>query len=513
MEYLSPLDSGFLDAEDEDRHASLAIASVAIVEGPAPSQEEFLDLVRTRLPMIPRYRHRVRTVPLDLDRPMWVDDPQFDLSFHVRRTALPAPGDDAALCRLVGRIMSQRLDRDRPLWECWVIEGLANQRWAILIKVHHCMVDGVSGSHLLGLIFDVTPHPAPAPEAPADDWHALPGPSTLELTLRAVGRLMTSPAEQVRLAARAMRAPGLLVREVRDTARGLVALTRALLPVARSSLTGPIGQQRRFAFARASLPDVVFVSKAFNATVNDVVLATISGALRSLLLHRGEAPTGDSARALVPVSVRAKGQEGALDNQISLMLPLLPVDIADPVERVRAVHENLGVLKTSKEVQAGAALTALARHEPFAPISWAVRFAARLPQRTIVAVTTNVPGPTRPLYVLGREIVELLPYVPIALRIRTGVAALSYRDQLSFGVTLDYDSAPEVELIGRAITDGLADLVKAARRANRSAAPAKGATPRSRRGNTPGRPGPRSTTGASRRGGTTGPVRPRGGSA
>ena len=159
MEDLSPLDAGFLDAEDADKHASLAIASVVIVAGPPPSQDEFIEAVRARLALVPRYRHRVRTVPLDLGRPVWVDSPQFDLAYHVRRTALPAPGDDAALCRLVGRVMSQRLDRDRPLWECWVVEGLAGGRWAVLVKVHHCMVDGVAGNQLLGVLFDDAPKP------------------------------------------------------------------------------------------------------------------------------------------------------------------------------------------------------------------------------------------------------------------------------------------------------------------------------------------------------------------
>jgi diacylglycerol O-acyltransferase len=464
MEYLSPLDAGFLDAEDEDRHASLAIASVAIVEGPPPSHDRFVALVRARLPLIPRYRHRVRTVPFDLTPPVWIDDPQFDLGFHVRRTALPAPGDEAALCRLVARVMSQRLDRDRPLWECWVIEGLAEGRWAVLVKVHHCMVDGVSGSQLLSLIFDKTRKPRATPEVSAEDaWRPEVGPSTTALMLRALGGLVARPAGQVHLMTHAIRSPCLVAHEIGSTARGLATLARALLPGARSSLTGPIGQQRRYGLVRCSLPEVQAVSQAFAVTVNDVVLASVTGALRALLLHRGEEPTHDAVRALVPVSVRAMGDEVILDNRISLMLPLLPVDIADPVERLRAVHTQLAELKASKEAEAGAAVTSLARHEPFAPISWTVRIVTRLPQRTIVTVATNVPGPRQPLYVAGRRILEILPYVPIAIRMRTGIAALSYCDQLTFGLTLDYDSAPEVDLIGGAIAHSLAELLDAAR--------------------------------------------------
>jgi WS/DGAT/MGAT family acyltransferase len=464
MDYLSPLDAGFLDAEDADKHASLAIASVVIVAGPAPSQEKFIEAVSARLPSIPRYRHRIRTVPLDLGRPVWVDSAQFDLAYHVRRTALPAPGDEAALARLVGRVMSQRLDRDRPLWECWVVEGLAGGRWAVMVKVHHCMVDGVAGNQLLGVLFDDAPKPTRTSKRDTeDDWHPAAEPSTFGLTLRAVGNLLRSPADQVRLLAKGLHTPVVAAHEVRDVARGLVGLVLGLLPGTRSSLSGPIGQQRRYYVARASLPDVIAASKTFKVTVNDIVLAAISGGLRAVLLHRDEIPAADAVRTLVPVSVRAKGDEGVLENQISMMLPLLPVDIADPVERLDTVHTRLAELKAGKVAQAGAAVASLARQEPFAPLSWALRFAFHVPQRTIVAVTTNVPGPRQPLYVLGRQILEILPYAPIALRMRTGVAALSYCDQLTFGISSDYDSAPEVELLGRAIADGINELVQAAR--------------------------------------------------
>jgi diacylglycerol O-acyltransferase len=463
MDYLSPLDAGFLDAEDADKHSSLAIASVVVVAGPAPSQEEFIQAVSARLPSIPRYRHRIRTVPFDLGRPVWVDSAQFDLGYHVRRTALPAPGDEAALARLVGRIMSQRLDRDRPLWECWVIEGLAGGSWAVMVKVHHCMVDGVAGNQLLGVLFDDAPKPRHTSKRDTEhDWHPAAEPSTIDLTLRAIGNLLKSPADQVRLLAKGLHAPAVAAREIRDVVRGLVGMGVALLPGTRSSLSGPIGQQRRYYVARASLPDVIAASKTFKVTVNDIVLAAISGGLRAVLLHREELPAANAVRTLVPVSVRAKGDEGVMENQISMMLPLLPVDIADPVERLSTVHTRLAELKAGKVAQAGAAVASLAREEPFAPLSWALRFAFHVPQRTIVAVTTNVPGPRKPLYVLGKQILEILPYAPIALGMRNGVAALSYCDQLTFGISSDYDSAPEVELLGRAIAGGITELVEAA---------------------------------------------------
>ncbi|HEX6498903.1 MAG TPA: wax ester/triacylglycerol synthase family O-acyltransferase [Micromonosporaceae bacterium] len=463
MEHLSPLDAGFLDAEDEDRHASLAIASVAVVEGPMPDRDEFLRMLGERVPSIPRYRQKVRTVPFDLGQPVWVDDPRFDLDRHVLWTAIPEPTDDA-LCRLVARIMSQRLDRDRPLWQCWVIKGLADGRWAILSKVHHCMADGLSGNQLYSLTFDDSPHDRRrSPGGPAPAWNPPPEPSTTRLTVLALADLARTPMEQVRLVGRAMRTPAALARRVADTARGLTELAGVLRPVTRSSLSGPIGAQRRYGVARALLPDIVGTARAFGVTVNDVVLSAVTGAFRALLLHRDEQPVPDAVRSLVPVSVRAPDQGGVIDNRISMMLPLLPVDVADPVERLGVVHVRLAALKASKEAEAGEAMTTLARHEPFAPISWAVRFAARLPQRNIVTVTTNVPGPPRTLYALGRPIVEILPYVPIALRLRTGIAMLSYHGQLSFGITWDDDSTPEVELLAGAIERELAVLVAAAR--------------------------------------------------
>lgn len=464
MEHLSPLDAGFLDAEDEDRHASLSIASVAVVEGPMPDRDEFVRSLSERLPLIPRYRQKVRTIPFDLGQPVWIDDPRFDINQHVLWTAIPEPTDDA-LSRLVARIMSQRMDRDRPLWECWVIKGLPDGRWGILSKLHHCMADGLSGTELYSLIFDDSPRPSRRLPAPGDRpvWNPSSEPSTVRLTALALADLARTPVEQARLVGRALRSPVVLAHRVGDTVRGLTEMAGVLRPVTRSSLSGPIGAHRRYSVARASLPEIAGAAHAFRVTVNDVVLAAVSGAFRALLLHRGEQPVHDAIRSLVPVSVRAPGDRDAIDNRISMMLPLLPVDIADPVARLGVVHARLAALKASKEAEAGEAMTTLARHEPFAPISWAVRFAARLPQRNIVTVTTNVPGPPRKLYALGRPIVEILPYVPIALRLRTGIAMLSYSGQLSFGITWDEDSAPDVDLLAGAIERELAVLVAAGR--------------------------------------------------
>jgi diacylglycerol O-acyltransferase len=295
-------------------------------------------------------------------------------------------------------------------------------------------------------------------QPPEPKWTREPAPGAGAL-LHAALDLATNPLGLLRPLGRALRAPKALARRVADTASGLGRMATALAPVAASSLTGPIGQPRRYAIARASLADMRTVGTAFGVTVNDVALAAISLAFRAVLLHRGEQPGSHTLRAMVPVSVRSADR---LDNQISVMLPMLPVEFADPPTVLGEVHRRLAELKHSKEAQAGQAVTALAEHEPTALISRAIRLAARLPQRNIVTVTTNVPGSPVELAVLDRPILEVFPYVPIAVRLRTGVAALSYRDHMAFGITADFDSNRDVDVLARALEAGIADLVEAA---------------------------------------------------
>jgi WS/DGAT/MGAT family acyltransferase len=427
MDQLSPLDAAFLEVEDADPHASLAIASVAVVEGPAPSHDEFLALMRSKLPVLPRARQKLVRTPLDLSTPEWQDDPAFDLTYHVRRTALPAPGGDAELCALIARIMGQRLDRERPLWEYWVVEGLADGRWAVLAKVHHCMADGVSGT----MLYDVMYGDAPAPESPDD----------------------VSTASLLSLLANVVRAP-------LDLAGGLLSLVWSLLPVRPSSLFGQIGSPRLYRVVRTSLPEMKEVAHTFGVTVNDVVLAAITQAYRALLLKRGERPSPHSVRTMVPVSVRGDRQ---VDNQVSLRLAFLPVDAGSAVEALSQVHQRFTDAKRGHQAESGHALAQLARHEPFAPLAWSVRLGAMMPQRSIVTVTTNVPGPRKPLRVLGRRIVEILPYVPIAIRIRTGIAVLSYTDRVAIGITADRDSTSDVDVLAEALREAIAELLTASR--------------------------------------------------
>jgi WS/DGAT/MGAT family acyltransferase len=458
VDRMTPLDAAFLQAEDAEEGVSLAISSVAVFDGPVPTQAEFTAMLAARLPLVPRYRQKVRTIPLDLGPPVWVDDPAFDLSHHLQRTALPGPGGDTELAALVGRVMSARLDRSQPLWEYWLVEGLAGDRWALVSKVHHCMVDGVSATDLYRTVLDDTPEPRPAPP---DTWRPTPEPPTAALTASALLALALNPMAQVRAVAAALRHPGRLAVAARDTLRGAAALATALVPARATSLSGPLSAHRVFAFSRGTVADVRAVRHAAGGTFNDVVLAAVSGGFRALLLSRGEEPDARAVRSLVPVSVRAPGQESIRDNRVSLMLADLPVHIADPLERLAAVRAQLDELKNDREAEAGAALTSVAALEPFPLVAAPFRWAATLPQRSIVTVTTDVPGPRTPLYALGRPLVEIIPYVPIASTLRVGVSILTYLDRITVGVTGDRDAAPDIDILARGIADGLTELVAA----------------------------------------------------
>jgi WS/DGAT/MGAT family acyltransferase len=458
MDRLNPLDVLFVDAEDEDRHTSMAIASIAVFEGPAPSHEEFLAFLAGRLPAVPRYRQKLRTVPLRLGRPVWVDDPGFDLRYHVRRTALPAPGGDQQLAALMGRVMSQRLDRDHPLWEYWAVEGLAGGRWGLISKVHHCMVDGVSGTDLYRVIFDFSPDPSPPVP---DDRTVGPEPSRLRLAAQAAADTVVLPAREAIAAASAVAGnPARAVGQAAATVGAIVKLAPALWPVTGSSLNGHIGQQRRYTWARASLDDVRKIKRELGGTVNDVVLAAISGGFRALLLARGEHPGPHMVRSLVPVSLRAPGEENIYENQVSALLADLPVHIADPAERLTAVQAELRALKAAREAAVGEALVGLGRYTPFPLASWWVRLLFGLPQREIVTVTTNVPGPQQPLYGMGRRLLEIIPYVPIATTVRTGICIFTYCGDVTFGITGDFAANPDLAVLANGIEHGITELVK-----------------------------------------------------
>ena len=451
MEQLTTLDAGFLEAEDSDRHVSMAIGGLAVIEGPMPDYDTVFSGLAERINAIPRYTQVLRIQPFDLGPPQWVDDAGFDLAHHVHRAALPQPGDDKALFRLTADIMERRLDRDRPLWECWIIEGLEDNRWAILTKLHHCIADGIAATHVLAGLSDdgdgesyasqiraakkVTPRGASLPKPNLDPRHWVSG-------------MWHASSAVTNVAARA--------------AGGAIEIAAGLLsPAAESSLTGPVTNLRRYSAARVSLEDVKKVCRAFDVTLNDVALAAITDSFRAILLRRGEEPRWNSLRTLVPVSVRSANAFDKTGNQVSVMLPFLPVEQEDPVEQLRLVHRRLAKAKTSGQRQAGSVLMSAANYIPFTLTAWTVRVLTRLPQRGVVTLATNVPGPRQPLRMMGRNVAHLLPIPPIALQLRTGIAMLSYDDELAFGITADFDAAPDVEELADGIERGVARLVAA----------------------------------------------------
>ena len=455
---LSSLDASFLAIEDAVSH--MHIGSIHVFEGPPPPHEHLLEAIESKLHLVPRYRQVVRRVPYALGRPVWVDDSHFNLEYHVRRTALPAPGGEPELRRLVGRLMSQQLDRSKPLWEIWVVEGLEDSRWSMVCKAHHCLVDGVAGTELLAAIMDLSPEPSPRL---AEEWHPERTPSGVELV---VGALRSVPARPL-AAAGVLRAaagrPRDAAARLLEVGLGSLALAGVFRHAPALSINGPIGPHRRYAWASAQVDDVRRIRKGLGGTFNDTVLAAVTAGLRALLVARGE-DTDRTLRTMVPVSVRARDAAGmavgdrTFNNKVSAMFADLPVNLDDPVERLRAISVQMAGLKQSNEAVAGEALTSLAGFAPPMLLSLGTRLLTGAAVRGINTVTTNVPGPQLPLYTLGRRMLKAFPYVPLAENLRVAVAIFSYDGQLTFGVTADYDTVPDIEVITAGIEHGLEEL-------------------------------------------------------
>ena len=460
MDRMNPLDASFLYMENGITH--MHIGSCAVFEGPAPGYEELIAAFRGKLPLVPRYRQRVRFVPFDLGRPVWVDDPHFNLEYHVRHSALPPPGSNSDLERLMGRLMSQELDRNRPLWEAWVVEGLEDGKWALISKVHHCMIDGIAGVDLITVMLDQDREPAPPIP---DDWDPEPEPSSVRLVSDAVTNLLTSPREQARAVRSMLRQPRNAVDRTRVLLTGLRNFGGALRPTPPTTVDGTIGPHRRWTHARTTLHDVRTVREAFGGTVNDVVLTAITSGFRDLIISREEDPSELALRTLVPVSMRTADARGVYDNRVSAIFFDLPVDIADPIERLAAVRAEMSRLKDSHEPEAGEALTSLAGAFPAMTAQatrLAVRLMTQLPQRSMNTVTTNVPGPPMALYAGGRELLDYLPFVPLGPGVRVGVAVLSYHGRISFGVTGDFDTVPDLHVLATGIERAMDELVRLA---------------------------------------------------
>jgi diacylglycerol O-acyltransferase / wax synthase len=444
MDWMSPMDASFLHIERPTN--AMHIGGVSIFEGPAPPFDQFEGMVAGKLDVVPRYRQKVRFIPLGLGRPVWVDDPHFNLSYHLRHTALPAPGSENKLRRTAARIFAQHLDRNKPLWEIWMLEGLSDGRWALLSKVHHCMVDGVSATDLMAVMFDDSPAPAPVRV-----WNPGPEPSGAELVVRTLTHRTLDPAEQVRTVRAVLRAPRASLGQARDLVRGATSAVSLLRPLGGSSLTCPVGPHRKWSCAEVPLSDVKAVRAGLGGTVNDVVLTIVAGGLRELLEARGERVDGRMIRALVPVSVRRPGERGVYNNRVSAMFAELPIGVVDPVARLDAVRAQMDGLKQSKQAVAGDVLTSLSGFAPPMLLALGARLAARAPSLGLHTGITNVPGPQQPLQTLGRRLLQSFPFVPVIGQVRISIAIFSYDGTLYFGVTGDYDSSSDIDIL----TDGV----------------------------------------------------------
>ena len=457
---LSPLDASFLHIEDHVSH--MHIASVAIFEGPPPPFGDIVAMVEAKLDLVPRYRQKVRFVPFELGRPVWVDDPHFNIEYHLRHTALPSPGGESELRKLVGRVMAQQLDRSKPLWEIWVVEGLEDGRWAMLAKTHHALVDGVSGTDLLAVIMDLSPQ-AERPEP--SQWTPRPEPSASSSWWT---RWRTSWSRPTSRCGQHGRRRGCSATwrptcsgspAASSRSAGSCARPRCRASTARSARTGATpGPPRRSTTSSGC-------ATALGGTFNDVVLASITNGFRELLLSRGE-DVERVVRTLVPVSVRprdAAGKaigDGTYENRVSAMFAELPVDIDDPALRLHVITEQMKDLKDSSQALAGEALTSMSGFAPPMLLALGMRLATRAGQRNVNTVTTNVPGPQFPLYAAGRRMIRAFPYVPLGGQMRLGIAIFSYDGEVNFGITGDYDSTADIDILAGGIEDGMTQMLK-----------------------------------------------------
>ena len=462
LDRLTSVDAGFLHMEEGGAH--MHIGALGVFEGPPPSIEAFRAHIDARLPRLPRYRQRVQEMPLGTGRPVWVEDEHFHLDYHVRHTALPGPGGQRELLNLVDRVLGQRLDRTKPLWEMWLVEGLAGvgdgaNRWALVAKTHHAMVDGVSGVDLMSVLFDLTPdvHDPPPPA-----WSPQPTPGAVDLlTTGALGlvRNVTELAGQgVGLALRPRDA-------VRTTVGKVTALADAAKPLVSAAPKTPFndkpGPHRRVAIVATDLADYKAVkASSGGATVNDVVLAAVAGALGRFLADRDVAVEGLSLRACVPVSLRPDSKRGALGNEIAIMNAPLPVGISDPRQRLAAVREAMEDLKSSKQAEGAKVLTSLENALPPAVLARASRlgFSSRLYNLLV----TNVPGPQLPLFMLGRQLQELVPLAFLAPEHQLAIGIMSYNGSVVYGLVADADAVPDLDVLAKHLQDSLSELVATA---------------------------------------------------
>ena len=456
LDRLSSIDAGFLHQEDGGAH--MHIGGLGIFEGPPPSGQQFREHIASRLPLVPRYRQKLVEMPFGTGRPVWAEDPQFRIGYHVRHAALPQPGSDAQLHTLTSRILSQRLDRTKPLWEMWLVEGLQDGRWALIAKTHHAMIDGVGGVDLLTALLDLTPETR---EVDSEPWDPQPTPGTVGLLVDgaagAVRSVVDRSLQGLSLAVQPRRA----LKEVVSTAAALAAVVSPLVNGAPATpLNRAPGPHRRVEVVRTDLTDYKRVRKAFGATINDVVLTAVAGALGRFLEGRGVDVQGLELRACVPVSVRTPSRAGAAGNDITIMMAPLPVGVRQPVERLSVVRRAMHNLKSSRQAEGAQVLTSIENALPPAVLAQASRLG--FSSRMYNLLVTNVPGPQVPIYLLGRQLTDLAPLAFLAPQHTLAIAIISYHGAVTYGLLGDADAVPDLPDLAGHLRDSLAELVQAA---------------------------------------------------
>ncbi|MFN8034488.1 MAG: wax ester/triacylglycerol synthase family O-acyltransferase [Acidimicrobiia bacterium] len=461
---LSALDASFLRLERLE--TPMHVGAVSILEGgPLTDErgrfrlEEVRALVASRLHLIPRFRRRIMEVPMDQGRPIWVDDERFEIAYHVRLAALPAPGDFEQLRTLVARVQAQLLDRSRPLWELWFVEGLEGGHVALIQKTHHALVDGVSGVDVATVLLDVTPETTML-DPPR--WTPEPPPDSTTLLRDSLWERVTQPGELLSSAGSMVRAPGRAVSSSRRLTRSLSSLVSRNVVAPRTSLNATVGRHRRLETVRIPLDDVKLVRKAFGGTVNDVVLAGATGGLRRILEARGELDAGLELRTFCPVSIRDESEQLQLGNRVSGMFVPVPVGDPDPRSRLRAIQEHTADLKDREQAVGADFLLGLAQYAAPTLLGLAARVTHH--QRFANLVVTNIPGPQFPLYCMGARLLEPYPVVPLALNLTVAVGILSYCGALHFGLFADRDAFSDLETFATGIVEAFAELVELAAR-------------------------------------------------
>ena len=463
MQRLTGLDATFLYMETPTMHmhvASTCVFDPTTVPG-GYSFEKVRELVENRLPLLPPFRRRLVEVPFSLHHPLWIEDPDFDLDYHVRRAALPAPGGDRELAEFAAEVMGRPLDRTKPLWEMWVVEGLEHGYIATVSKVHHSAIDGVSGAELTVNLLDLSPEPVVVPP-PDPPWQPDRIPSDAEL----VGYALQSLSRQPVAAAKAVRRTAEMALNLRRRNRQPdVTPPPSLFAAPRTSLNVSVTPHRRFTFAQLSLEDIKLVKNNAGATVNDVVLAICAGALRTYLAARNEHPTDDLV-AMVPISVRAEDEQGAMGNRVSGMLTSLATTIDDPVERLHAISEGT---RRAKDQDKAIGADTLSNWAEFAAPALAARAARLVSTLKVVdrvrplfnVVISNVPGPNFPLYSAGARMVAMYPMGPITDGVALNITVMSYMGQVGFGLVACREVAPDLDDLATYLRESLDELVKA----------------------------------------------------